>query len=89
MARVKLGTQDATGMSGLLGSLGKAQEIPADLRRDAAFWAKAVQRKMDDRDLRMVAWLFHDLGGLSSIPRDRQNDARYWAAYLEGRLGPL
>ena len=63
--------------------------MPEHLRRDAAMWAAAVRRTMDQRDLRMVAWLFRDASGLVSVPLDCQDDARYWAAYLEGRLEPL
>jgi hypothetical protein len=89
MTTVKLGPRDASGISELLRELGKEEGMPEGLRRDAAAWAGSVRRRMDQRDLRMVAWLFRDASGLGSVPPSCQDDARYWASYLEGRLEPL
>ena len=86
MKKVKVGSVRAARVSGLLRKLGNDQTIPSDLRANAAYWARAMARKMDQRDLQTIAWLLLDASGERRVPFTQRRTARYWAANLEDRV---
>lgn len=86
MRTVKIGWLHAASVSGLLRKLGSDQGIPPDMRANANYWAHAVARKMDRRDMQTVAWLLLSASGERSVTFARRRNARYWATYLEGRM---
>jgi hypothetical protein len=86
MARVRIGARDASRISGILRSIGDRDSLPRDLRANAIYWADAMGRTMDRRDLQMVAWLLLDASGDRAMPAPHQRKARYWASSLEARL---
>ncbi len=86
MRKVKIGSLRAARVSGLLRKLGSDQAVPSDLRANAAYWARAVARKMDRRDLQTVAWLLLSASGERRVSFSHRRNARYWGTYLEGRI---
>jgi hypothetical protein len=86
MRKVKIGSIHAARVSGLLRKLESDQAVSSDLRANAAYWARAMARKMDRRDLQTVAWLLLSASGEGHVPFARRRNARYWATYLEGRI---
>jgi hypothetical protein len=86
MRKVKIGWLHAASVSSLLRKLGSDQGVPSDLRANADYWADAMARKMDRRDLQTVAWLLLSASGERSVTLTRRRNARYWAAYLEGQI---
>jgi hypothetical protein len=86
MRTVKIGWLHAANVSSLLRKLGSEPGIPSDLRANADYWAHAMARKMDRRDLQTVAWLLLSASGERSVTFARRRNARYWATYLEGRI---
>jgi hypothetical protein len=86
MRKVKVGSLRAARVSGVLRKLGSDQKVPADLRANASYWARAMARNMDRRDLQTVAWLLLSASGERRVPFSRRRTARYWATYLEGRI---
>jgi uncharacterized protein (UPF0147 family) len=86
MKKIRIGWRHSARVRSVLGELGSDQTIPSDLRKDAAYWSRAMTRKMHERDLRTVAWLLLDASGEHSVPFVRRRTARYWASYLERRI---
>jgi hypothetical protein len=86
MARVRIGARDANRISGMLRTIADRDSLPRDLRANAIYWAGAMRRTMDERDLQMVAWLLLDASGDRGMPVLHQRKARYWASSLEARL---
>jgi hypothetical protein len=86
MRKVKVGSFRAARVSGLLRKLGTDQRTPSDLRANAAYWATAMARKMDRRDLQTVSWLLLSASGERRVSFSNRRNARYWATYLEGRI---
>jgi hypothetical protein len=84
MGNVKIGARDAVRVGGLLQKLGGQQGLPADLQANAAYWATAMARRMDRRDIQTVAWLLLEASGHRHVPFADRRTARYWAAYLDG-----
>lgn len=86
MRKVKIGWLHAASVSSLLRNLGSDQGIPPDLRANADYWAHAMTRRMERRDLQTVAWLLLSVSGERNVAFDRRRNAQYWGAYLEGRI---
>jgi hypothetical protein len=86
MRMVKIGWLHAASVSSLLRKLSSEPGIPSDLRANAGYWAHAMARKMDRRDLQTVAWLLLSASGERSVAFARRRNARYWANYLEGQM---
>ena len=84
MGNVKIGAQRAARVGSLLQKLGEEPALPADVQANAAYWATAMTRKMDRRDIQTVAWLLLEASGDRQMPSADRHSARYWAAYLEG-----
>jgi hypothetical protein len=77
---------DAATVSQLLGDIGQAVGVPADIGAAALFWASEVSHEMDRVDLQTVAWLLRDASAQRGIAPAHRDQARYWAAYIEGRI---
>jgi hypothetical protein len=86
MAQVRIGAKDASRISGVLRVLSARESLPSDLRATATYWAAAMRRTMDHRDLQMVAWLLLDASSARGIPALQRRKARFWAGSLEARL---
>ena len=86
MQKVKIGSLHAARVSGLLHKLERGQAVPSDLRTNAAYWARAMARRMDRRDLQTVAWLLLTTSGERRVPFTHRRNARHLATYLEGRI---
>lgn len=86
MRKIKVGSFRAARVSGFLRKLGSDQRTPSDLRANAAYWARAMSRKMDRRDLQTVAWLLLSASGERRVSFSNRRNARYWATHLESRI---
>lgn len=86
MRKVKIGWLRSANVSSLLRKLGSDQGIPSDLRANADYWARAMARRMDRRDLQTVAWLLLSASDERNVTFARRRNARYWGTYLEGRI---
>ena len=86
MPKVKVGSFRAARVSGLLHKLERDQAVPLDLRTNAGYWARAMARRMDRRDLQTVAWLLLSASGERRVPFTYRRNARHLATYLEGRI---
>jgi hypothetical protein len=85
MARVSIGARDAVQVGGLLREVGSASRR-GDLRANAAYWAREVDRTMDRRDLQTVTWLLAEISGERQLPASQRRSAGYWASMLAARL---
>jgi hypothetical protein len=86
MNRVRIGTSGAATVSRLLGEIGAGRGLAQDLRSFASHWAPAVQRKMDRRDVEVVASLLRSASVARGFPASEREKAHYWAGYLESRM---
>jgi hypothetical protein len=86
MSRVRIGTTGAARVSRLLGEIGTGRGVTEDLRAYANQWAPTVQRKMDRRDVEVVASLLRSASAAYGFPTSKRNMAHYWAGYLESRM---
>jgi hypothetical protein len=85
MRNINIGSLSAAAVSGFLCKLGNDRAIPADLRANAADWARGMARTMDRRDLQTVAWLLLHASGEQRVPFTHRCIVGCWVAYLEGR----
>jgi hypothetical protein len=86
MSRVRIGTTGAATVSRLLGEIGVGRGVTEDLREYANRWAPTVQRKMDRRDVEVVASLLRSASVARGFPVSKREKAHYWAGYLESRM---
>jgi hypothetical protein len=86
MASVRIGARNAARVGGVLNKIGHGRSVSTDVRANATYWASAMRRRMDRRDLRTVARLLDDVGANGSLSPRSQREARYWAAFLEAQL---
>lgn len=86
MGNVRIGMTGASTVSRLLCEIGAGRGVSDDLREHANYWVPSVQRKMDRRDVEMVAWLLRSASLSRGVPAKKRERAQYWAGYLESRL---
>jgi hypothetical protein len=86
MGRVSIGMTGAATVSRLLGEISAGGGVSDDLRDRANYLALSVQRRMDRRDVEMIAWVLRSASVSHGIPTAKQKRAHDWASYLEGRL---
>jgi hypothetical protein len=86
MASVRIGANGAATVGRLLREIGEGGGLSPDVRRNASRYAAAVRRRMERRDVEMIAWLLRDVSSTGEYPLSRRERARYWAAFLEGRI---
>jgi hypothetical protein len=86
MSRVRIGMTGATTVSRLLSDISARRGLADDLREYATYWAPAVQRKMDRRDVEVVASLLRSASVARGFPTAKREKAHYWAGYLESRM---
>jgi uncharacterized protein (UPF0147 family) len=86
MASVRIGARNAARVGGILQKISTGRSVPTDVRANATYWASAIHRTMDRRDLRAIARLLADMSADRSLSARNQHDAQYWAAYLEAQL---
>jgi hypothetical protein len=76
----------ASTVSQLLNEISAGSGVPQELRDNATYWVPSVQRRMDRRDVEMIAWLLRNASVSRSVPAAKRDRAHYWAGYLESRL---
>lgn len=86
MGSIKIGMTGASTVSQLLHEISAGSGVPKDLRDHANYWVPSVQRRMDRRDVEMIAWLLRNASVSRSVPDAKRERAHYWAGYLESRL---
>jgi hypothetical protein len=86
MRQVELAPDEATEVRELLTAIGCGDGLPEGVRANATYWASAVGRVMERRDLQRVAWLLLKTSESHGVPRPRRRSARFWAAYLQARI---
>ena len=86
MSSVRIGTSGVATVSRLLGEISAGRGLADDLREYATYWAPAVQRKMDRRDVEVVASLLRSASVSRGLPAAKREKAHYWASYLESRM---
>jgi uncharacterized protein (UPF0147 family) len=85
MVRVRLGGRPAVQVGRLLRNVSNDTGVAPDVRANAAYWASAVRRTMDYRDLQTLAWVLQDVSQERAVPLLQRRSARYWAANIEAR----
>jgi hypothetical protein len=86
MARVRIGPTGAATVGRLLRDIGSGRGVPADIRDHANYWAPSVQRRMERRDVAMIAWLLRTASASRGYSASKREMAHYWARYLESRM---
>jgi hypothetical protein len=86
MRQVELASGEAIEVRELLTAIGCGDGLPEGVRANATYWANAVGRVMERRDLQRVAWLLLKTSESREVPRGHRRSARYWAAYLQARI---
>lgn len=68
------------------GTASKIRKVLFQLDRSgvqgAAYWSRAIRRRMDSRDVRTVGNLLLHASGVRSLPMRQRKAARTWAARL-------
>jgi uncharacterized protein (UPF0147 family) len=85
MARIRVGGQAVSQVGQLLSTISSDASVAPDVRANAQYWARAVRRTMDRRDLQTLSWVLLNASQEKAVPADERRSARYWAANLEAR----
>jgi|RhiMetdeSRZDD1v2_1073273.scaffolds.fasta_scaffold1851047_2 hypothetical protein len=86
MRSVRIGSSGVATVSRLLGDISAGRGLASDLREYATYLAPAVQRKMDRRDVEVIASLLRSASVARDFPPAKREKAHYWASYLESRM---
>jgi hypothetical protein len=86
MAKIRVGGRAALQVGKLLKAISGDTGVAPDVRANTAYWAGAVRRTMDQRDLQTLAWVLLDASQEKGVPLTRRRSAQYWAANLEARV---
>ncbi len=83
---IRLGGRAARNLHKVLAAISATQALPPDVRANAAYWARAVRRRMATRDVRAAAWFLHAVGDARALPAAQRRSASYWGARLEASV---
>ena len=86
MARIRVSGQAVSKVGRLLRAISRYADVAPNVRADAAYWAGAVRRTMDQRELQTLAWVLRDVSQEKVLPLNWRRSAGYWAANLGARI---